>query len=570
MKLKAAPPNPARKTAWLLAAALAAALAAYWPVLGARLVWDDAIVHTRQMPYVTGFAEALFPSSGIPGLSSLYYRPLVFLSYLADHRLAALLGSPGADPAAWLHATNLALHLAATALVFLLARRLLPSGGDFAPLGAALLFGLHPIHVEAVAMVAGRADLLAAVFVLSAALLTLRHAHSPSPGVAVPAGFCIFLALLAKENAAAFVALPALCFWGEFSKEAPSDRRGRLLLVAAFGLAAAGYAGLRVAAGVRLAPPGAALSPTALADLLSALGYGLGKSLWPWPHNHHASALPPWPLAALFIISALGGAAFLWRKRPASRAPLAFCGLWFLAALAPALAAVPQHLLPTLMAERYLYLPSVAVALLAGFLLHPLFAVRPRATRLAAALLLAALGAASFVQARVWRTEISFWESTAKVADNAQNPDVLVNLGESYRMAGRWDEAIATLERAAPLPAVAQTRATIGLNLAAVRAARAQRALETGDASGAARDADAALADLQGVGEAALYDPLFYNFRGAALLLKGRALERLSGLRDPALFQAACQDLERAARLDPRNPNVARNLAECRRWLAPR
>jgi hypothetical protein len=92
------------------------------------------------------------------------YRPFTSLTLAANWTAA-----PGAPFG--FHLVNLLAHAAAAALVCLLAGRLMSPAGALA---AGLLFAVHPVHVEAVANVVGRAEILAGVFLLASALCYLR------------------------------------------------------------------------------------------------------------------------------------------------------------------------------------------------------------------------------------------------------------------------------------------------------------------------------------------------------------------------------------------------------------
>ena len=120
------------------------------------------------------------------------YRPLPVLSYALDRLVAA---------PAWFHAVNLLWHGAASVGAAALARRL---SGERAGLIAGLLFAVHPVHVEAVANVVGRAELMAATFVCLSVWAALNERHAAwSVGA-------FAIALLCKENAAV---APALVAW---------------------------------------------------------------------------------------------------------------------------------------------------------------------------------------------------------------------------------------------------------------------------------------------------------------------------------------------------------------------
>jgi protein O-mannosyl-transferase len=116
----------------------------------------------------------LAPPANIPQFAPDYYRPLVIASYLLDQSIGG--GQPG-----WFHFTVLLAHVLATLAVFALGDALFRRAADLsseraawaAALGAAV-FAVHPIHTEAVAWIAGRADVFAGLFGVTAVWAHLR------------------------------------------------------------------------------------------------------------------------------------------------------------------------------------------------------------------------------------------------------------------------------------------------------------------------------------------------------------------------------------------------------------
>ena len=150
------PPSPGQEVHPALAALVlaAAAFLAYLPALSAHYIWDDEA-------YVTG-NETLRTPGGLlkiwlePWATPQYY-PLVHTSFWIEYRLWQL------APAGY-HAVNVALHALNGILVLLLLRRLHVPGA----LLAAALFTLHPVHVESVAWVTERKNVLSGCFYLLA------------------------------------------------------------------------------------------------------------------------------------------------------------------------------------------------------------------------------------------------------------------------------------------------------------------------------------------------------------------------------------------------------------------
>ena len=123
------------------------------------------------------------------------FRPLTFATFALDWKL-------GGGIALGFHAVNLVLHALVTCLVFILVQALLPGYRHARAIAfiTALLFAVHPIHTEAVTSIVGRAELLAAAFLILAWILHLQDYE-------LPALACFVMALLSKESALVFLPL---------------------------------------------------------------------------------------------------------------------------------------------------------------------------------------------------------------------------------------------------------------------------------------------------------------------------------------------------------------------------
>lgn len=132
------------------------------------------------------------------------YRPLSMFTFALNYAVHAY------RPAGY-HLVNLALHAAVCFLVWHLARRLV--GEPAVAAWAAVLFAVHPIHVEAVANVVGRAELLATLFLLGGLLVLLPRSGAPGAWRALLAAPLFFLALLSKETAVCYPAVALLALY---------------------------------------------------------------------------------------------------------------------------------------------------------------------------------------------------------------------------------------------------------------------------------------------------------------------------------------------------------------------
>jgi hypothetical protein len=162
-----------------------AAVALYLPTVRYGVVQDDrAIIASNPAAHSIGAALRAFDDPYWPRETGAgLYRPVTILSYAVDWTISG--GRPG-----WLHVMNALWHGLATVLLVMLLARWLPTLGAAA---AGLVFAWHPVHVEAVASLVGRAELLTAVGILGALLAARR-------GRWALAVLCAAFAMFSKEH----------------------------------------------------------------------------------------------------------------------------------------------------------------------------------------------------------------------------------------------------------------------------------------------------------------------------------------------------------------------------------
>ncbi|HEX6066425.1 MAG TPA: hypothetical protein VFZ04_19465, partial [Longimicrobiales bacterium] len=179
------------------------ALLTYVIALRNGFAFDDVVLIPNDARVINGQLGQLVGTSYWKDAALALYRPLTSLSFGLDWGMSR--GSP-----AWFHFTNIVWHMGASTLVFVLLRRYFTVT---AALLGGMLFAVHPVHVEAVANIVGRAELMAACFVLTACTLwpriQLRAARASIVAV------LYFLALCAKEGA---VVLPGLLVLVDFAE----------------------------------------------------------------------------------------------------------------------------------------------------------------------------------------------------------------------------------------------------------------------------------------------------------------------------------------------------------------
>jgi hypothetical protein len=370
-----------------------AAVIVYLGVLWNRFALDDnPVVLFNPLLHAPGSVwRAFLTSYWPPQVGGGLYRPLAIASYALDWQIGHV---------AWFHTMNVAWHAAASVAVAVLVRRW---SGDTAAMVSGLLFAVHPVHVEAVANIVGRAELMAALFALLAVYAALAHDSVGWSAAALLGG------LLSKENAAV---VPGLIVWGWMLGLARPSRRRMLVYAASW--AALGVAYFAVRATVlretalihNLAPVFIGASPWAIrltavaafADIARLLVFPLTLRVDYSPAERTLVTSPVDPRFMLGLLClAVWGAlvAFAWRR---DRRMEAYGLGWIAIALLP----VSNLVFPVgvLVAERTLYLPSAGLALAVGAAVRDL---APRQLRIAVAVLVVAGGVRTALRVPVWR-----------------------------------------------------------------------------------------------------------------------------------------------------------------------
>ena len=499
------------------------------------------------------------------------YRPVATLTNALSYWLH------GSAPGGY-HVVNVSLHVAVTILVLVLARRVLaalvPGRASTGALGAALLFALHPVHVEAVAPLVARADLLAAAGGIGALLLALGRGER---WWRLPAAVALLaLAILSKETAVAvpglyaLVALAVPAAAGLPARPGLSRPEGRRALAA--------LAGVTVALGLALVPylllrPGAAVAPgvaswffgrprTVVAlTMTRALAEYLRLLVWPldlMTDFGYAERIPfterlGWPPALATLAWGSVAVAGLASLR---RSPLRAIGLlWAFVALAPVLNVVPVGVL---MAERFLYLGSVGFCLWAGQWPAALAEAATRAGRpwlarrlpALALVVLALLAARTVARNADWRDPIALYEAELRHAP--RNVTVNNNLAVAYLGRGETTRAVERLEVALAV-APGYWRAHVNMGICRHR---------LGDLAGARAAFARASAISPGAASPRYFDALVLEDLGdleGALAELGRAESR--DRNDPSTPVAQAKLLTRLGRTGEARARLERALA---------
>jgi tetratricopeptide (TPR) repeat protein len=513
---------------------LAATFIAYAAVSAFGFVYDDEaqVVHASFIRHWS-FLPAYFTTHVwhwmYPHAQGVYYRPL-FLSWLLVNFKLFALHAP-----AW-HLALLAVHLLVTWQVYRLCLRL--TGSNTAACVAALIFGLHPDHIEAVAWISGATDPLVAAFVLASLLAYIAFRNGESRRGLLLAHIWFALALLTKETG---VLVPALLFC--FDLIFPADEQAKPLdraaasirrlwpMAAIFGAyLIARYAALGGALAHRQSNLSAAEQLLTLPSLLVFYGrlllYPVGLSaFYDMPYTTSVAKA----LAAAVAVSAVVATVIYLAWRSRSRAG-AFGLVLLFVPLLPLLKLdvfAPKDFAH----DRYLYLSSIGFALLLGLAFVYLTRGKWRAIAVASCALLAvAYAGATLMQSLNWASNITLYARGLAISPNA--PVARVDFANEFLKLGdvkRAQQEYQTVLKADP-------------NFWLARYGLGYSEYLAGDCESAARDLE--IAARQNPTDA---DALFYL--GQCRVLLG---DRPNGI----------ELMRRGIELDPQLPNLHAKLAD--------
>lgn len=357
---------PARLPAWfavaLAALVILAALVPTWKSVGYDFVWDD--------PFLIGPQLAVHGWDGIVKLwnqpfdlrlkdeavGRTYFRPLTLFSFALDW------ATSGDNPRGY-HAQNLFWYALGCVFLWLLAWEI--SGRPLASTAGAVLFALHPTHPESVCFVAGRTDLLAGAFLFAALWAAARwgpRVDSPWKKL-LPSALLLLPGMLSKEVAVFGAPLLPLALWlQDRNASAATIRKASVAVAAAVALyfvarfAALGPTPLPAIAPVQGALPQILTSVALVARYVQLLFVPIGLSA---RHEIAPSATPDtvFFLGSFALVAMAGAFALLAGRRSRWLLPLAL----FAATLLPV--CYVRLLSGALVAERFLYVPSAALAL---------------------------------------------------------------------------------------------------------------------------------------------------------------------------------------------------------------
>jgi protein O-mannosyl-transferase len=415
------------------------------PSLRFLRTYDDALYITKN-PVVQGGLTWDGVAWAFTTGHAANWHPLTWLSHMLDVTLFGL------DPASH-HLMNLLIHLINVLLLFAVLRAM--TGRLGASAAVAALWAVHPLHVESVAWVSERKDVLSALFWLLALWAYGRYVSASARRRAYYLLTVLFTAfgLMAKPMVVTLPFVLLLLDYWPLKRLSGRRELGPLVIekIPLFALAGVSavitlvaqqrYGAVQAVGDLPLAPR--------LANAATAYVQYLGKTFWPaelaaiYPHPGAALSLAFGASAALFLVLIT-----LIALVYAGRAPYLIVGwLWFLGVLVPVIGLVQVG--SQAIADRYTYLPHiglfVALVWLAADLLRPR---RNIAAGLAVAVVLV-LSVLTFRQTYYWRDSITLFRHT--IAVTGPNPLARINLGGAYLDTGLANDALAEFDEAARL-----------------------------------------------------------------------------------------------------------------------
>ncbi|OGP20323.1 MAG: hypothetical protein A2054_06090 [Deltaproteobacteria bacterium GWA2_55_10] len=449
----------------------------YLPALQNGFVnWDDGLYITDN-PQLRAL-DLAFIKWAFTTNAAANWHPLTWISYSIEYAFF------GREPFVY-HLTNVLLHSANTGLVYILSKKLADAAGIdgrksiILAATAALLFGVHPVHVESVAWIAERKDVLYGLFILSCLIFYLKYCGS---GLARNKSFyalsiiSFILALMSKPMA---LTLPLVLLVLDYY---PLKRINGLKhditavlteKVPFFVLSAISAATTLMAqddGGAMVSLDAVPLHLRVLVALKSYIFYlwklvlptGLAP-FYPYPRVEEINGFEY--IAAALVFAAVSAACLFLRRQKL----LAAVWVYFVVTLLPVIGIVQVGTQSA--ADRYLYLPSLGFFILAGAAMSSVYAFSAERGRSAsaktavgvfAALVLALLSVQTIKQERVWRDSAALW--THEINLYPALPKGYLYRASGFHAAGDYPAAISDLKAAISLnPSFAMAYNELGI-----------------------------------------------------------------------------------------------------------
>jgi Flp pilus assembly protein TadD len=436
--------SPERKKLIIYIFLIVTTFAVFWQVNQYDFIQFDDNVYVRQNSQIqTGFTTESVRWAFTTKYFGLW-NPLVWLSYMADYQLFGL-------KAGGYHLTNLILHILSTLLLFWLFNRM--TGALWRSAFVAALFALHPMHVESVAWIAERKDVLSAFFWMLTLCFYVYYTEKPVVRRYLLVVFALVLALMSKPMVVTLpVVMILLDYWPLKRFE---SHKGNLILwqlkektllfiLSGVVIAATLYTPKTIFKTV-YAPydmiGGFSLLSRTLNAPISFVTY-LVKTFW--PHDlaifyPFPSQIPVWQIAGASLVILIITAVVIVT---AKRLPYLFTGwMWYAATIAPVtgIIQIGSHS----MADRYTYIPLIGISLMLGWGIPSLIKseeIRKNILFPAGVFFITVMAFLAWRQCGYWQNGITLFTRALEVTEG--NYVMHNNLAIALEQKGKIEEAI--------------------------------------------------------------------------------------------------------------------------------
>jgi protein O-mannosyl-transferase len=446
-------PQPSRRR-WVTACICVCLVVLTWAVFGQTIRYDfvnyDDPRYVYQNTRITSGISFPNIAWAFTHIHSENWHPLTTITHMLDCQLYGL-------KAGWHHLTNVLLHCLAVVLLFLALERM--TGALWRSAFVAAVFAVHPLHVESVAWIAERKDVLSAVFFMLTLLAYFHYTRAPSIARYLTVALVVALGLMSKPMLVTvpFVLL-LLDYWPLERIRGQKSPVGRQLLplivekIPLIALSAVSsivtFLAQRGAIGWTEQLP----VSTRITNALVAYVVYIQQMFWPAKlavfYPHPENRLPVWEITlALIVLAGITAVAFVLQKK----APYFITGwFWYLGMLVPVIGLVQVgwqgH------ADRYTYLPQIGLYVAVTWAVADLtrsWRFQRVALAGAAVVMLGTSTWHAWIQTSYWRDSETLFIHTLAVTNN--NDVALNNLGIIFLDKGQLDEAISKLQAAIDL-----------------------------------------------------------------------------------------------------------------------
>lgn len=426
-------------------------MAVFWQVHQHEFVYFDDGVYVTQNAHIQSGLTLQGIRWAFSTTYAEFWHPLTWLSLMLDYQLYGL-------NAGGYHVTNVILHVLSVLLLFLLLHRM--TGAVWKSAFVAAVFAIHPLRVESVAWVAERKDVLSAFFWMLTLCVYVYYCQKPVFQRYLLVMLCFSCGLMSKSIVVTLpVVMMMLDYWplnrmASQNREKSGEKKNKIFPLwqwkekIPFFLLSAVFSIITIYAQHGKSDIHPFVSRIANAPV-SFVQY-LGRIFWPqdmaliYTFPEH---LPAWQIAGSTLLIALMTAAVLYA---AKRLPFLFAGwLWYSITILPVIGIIT---IGDPMADRYIYLPSIGISIMAAWgipFLYDRLSLRKMILFPCAIVFLVLLSALTWKQCGYWKNNTTLANHAFEVTgNNAMLIMMHNNLASSLEQEGRIPEAIGHYDEA--------------------------------------------------------------------------------------------------------------------------